>query len=499
MHPPTILREILDRKREEVARRRREVPLARLRTEAAQAPPPRDFVAALSGPHLALIAEVKRASPSKGLLRADFDPVDLARRYEANGAAAISILTDGPFFQGSLEHLRAVRRQVRLPLLRKDFILDPYQVYEARAAGADALLLIVAALDDATLQALYRLTRRLGMAALVEVHDEAELARALRIGPRLVGINNRDLRTFRVDLGTTARLRPQVPREVLLVAESGIGGRSDAEELAAVGADAILVGEALVRAADPGRKVREFTTPPIPLTIRNPQPVAPNGLYTPRVKVCGLTSLEDARRAAEAGADFLGFVFYPKSPRFVPPERVAVITAALRAEFGAEAPRFVGVFVDAPVEQVRATLDIAGLDLAQLHGGEPPALVGALHPRAFKALRPRSSEEAVAMAESYRAVLPEDGALPQLLVDAYHPTRPGGTGLRADWGIARELARRFRLLLAGGLTPENVGEAIAQVRPWGVDVSSGVERSPGLKDPARLRAFVEAVRRLQVA
>ena len=492
MPPQTILREILDRKREEVARRRREVPLARLRAEAAQAPPPRDFVAALSGPNLALIAEVKRASPSKGLLRADFDPVDLARRYEANGAAAISVLTDGPFFGGSLEHLRAVRRRVRLPLLRKDFILDPYQVYEARAAGADALLLIVAALDDATLQALYRLTRRLGMAALVEVHDEAELARALRIGPRLIGVNNRDLRTFRVDLGTTARLRPQVPRGVLLVAESGIRGRSDAEGLAAAGADAILVGEALVRAADPGRKAREFTTPPIPHPPLRPRGSGQRG---PRIKVCGLTTLEDARRAAEAGADFLGFVFYPRSPRFVRPERVAAITAALRAEFGADAPRFVGVFVDAPAEEVRAVLDAAGLDLAQLHGREPPALVEALHPRAFKALRPRSPEEAEAMAEVYRAALPDAATLPQLLVDAYHPIRPGGTGLRADWGIARELARRFRLLLAGGLTPENVGEAIVQVRPWGVDVSSGVERSKGLKDPAKLRAFVEAVRR----
>jgi indole-3-glycerol phosphate synthase len=266
----TILDEIMDWKRQEVARQKGARPLAAVREDLAGAPPPLDLLAALNGRgsgRVRLIAEIKRASPSKGLLCPGLDAAALAGEYEANGAAAISVLTDEHFFQGSLDDLRAVRRQVRLPLLRKDFIFDPYQVYEARAAGADAVLLIVAALDDGDLAALYRLVRELGMAALVEAHDAAELARALRLGPRLVGINNRDLRTFEVHLETTIRLRPLLPAGVTLVAESGVRTRADVDRLAAAGVDAVLVGEALVRAGHTGaasmsgaagRRVREL-------------------------------------------------------------------------------------------------------------------------------------------------------------------------------------------------------------------------------------------------
>lgn len=258
MASKTILDKIIAWKRDEIACRKRARPIEAVRAEAAQAPPPRDFAAALRVPGVRLIAEVKRASPSKGLLRHDFDAVALACEYEANGAAAISVLTDQHFFQGSLDHLRAVRQNVDLPVLRKDFILDSYQVYEARAAGADATLLIVVALGDGDLKALHRLVHELGMTALVEVHNETELERALEIGPRIVGVNNRDLRTFEVDLETTARLRPLVPAEVVLVAESGVHTREDVARLAAIGADAMLVGEALVRAEDIGQKVQEL-------------------------------------------------------------------------------------------------------------------------------------------------------------------------------------------------------------------------------------------------
>jgi len=213
-----------------------------------------------------------------------------------------------------------------------------------------------------------------------------------------------------------------------------------------------------------------------------------------RVKICGITNVDDARCAAEAGADLVGFVFYPPSPRFVPPRKVAAIARAVREEFGADAPRLVGVFVDEPVGRVRAVLESAGLDLAQLHGAESPDTVRALAPRAFKALRPQARDEAETVVAAYLDVLSNDGALPQFLLDAYHPTRPGGTGLRADLETACSLARRFRLLLAGGLTPEAVGEAVERVRPWGVDVSGGVERAKGLKDHALVWAFVEAVR-----
>ncbi|MFQ6100886.1 MAG: indole-3-glycerol phosphate synthase TrpC [Anaerolineae bacterium] len=258
MRSEAVLESIIRRKWVEIARRKRARPLEAVRAEAANAPLARDFVATLRAPGVSLIAEVKRASPSKGVLREDLDPAMLARTYEASGAAAVSVLTDAHFFRGSLDDLRAVRRSVSLPVLRKDFLLDPYQVYEARAAGADAVLLIVAALDDGRLDSLHRLACDLGMAALVEVHDEIELERALAVGPRIVGVNNRDLRTFEVSLETTARLRPLLPPGVVLVAESGIHTREDVARLAAMGADAMLVGEALVRAVDVGGKVRQL-------------------------------------------------------------------------------------------------------------------------------------------------------------------------------------------------------------------------------------------------
>jgi indole-3-glycerol phosphate synthase len=258
MTSKTILDEIIRWKRDEVAQLKLTYPVEVVQIAITLAPPPRDFSAALRAPGVSLIAEAKKASPSKGVIREDFDAAALARTYEANGAAAISVLTDEHFFQGSLSYLRAVRRNVGLPVLRKDFVLDPYQVYEARAAGADAVLLIVAALSDDDLEALHRLVHQLGMAALVEVHDEAELERALKIEPRIIGVNNRNLRTFEVDLETTARLRSLIPADVVLVAESGVHTRDDVARLAAIGANAMLVGEALVRAADVGRKVRQL-------------------------------------------------------------------------------------------------------------------------------------------------------------------------------------------------------------------------------------------------
>ncbi|MCX7682384.1 MAG: indole-3-glycerol phosphate synthase TrpC [Anaerolineae bacterium] len=253
-----ILERIVSWKREEIADRKRRCPPEVVQAGAAAASPPRDFAAALRAPGLSLIAEIKRASPSKGMLAPHLDAPALARRYETSGAAALSVLTDEHFFCGSLEDLRIVRQSVTIPVLRKDFILDPYQVYEARAAGADAVLLIVAALDDVALRELHELACALGMAALVEVHNTSELERALRCGPRIVGINNRDLDTFEVHLDTTERLRPLIPPDILVVAESGIHSRADVARLRAIGVDGILVGEALVRAADVRAKVEEL-------------------------------------------------------------------------------------------------------------------------------------------------------------------------------------------------------------------------------------------------
>lgn len=225
-------------------------------------PSARGFAAALAARvtrgQAAVIAEIKQASPSKGLLRADFDPPAIARSYLAGGAACLSVLTDGPFFRGSLDHLRAVRAAVELPLLRKDFLLDPYQVYEARAAGADCILLIVAALDDARLTDLHAAAAELGLDALIEVHDEYELDRALTLAPRLLGINNRNLHTFETRLDTTVRLAGRMPRDCLPVAESGIHSAADVALIRGAGVHAFLVGEAFMRAADPGARLAEL-------------------------------------------------------------------------------------------------------------------------------------------------------------------------------------------------------------------------------------------------
>jgi indole-3-glycerol phosphate synthase len=258
----TILDRILAHKLDEIAAAQRDRPLAQVMADAQAAPPARAFADALRRDTVALIAEVKRASPSKGLLVADFDPAAVSAVYATSGAACISVLTDERFFQGSLAYLQDVRAAASVPALRKDFTLAPYQVYEARAAGADAVLLIAAALADGALADLHALALELGMAALVEVHDAGELERALKLGARLVGVNNRDLKTFNVDMETTARLAALVPAEVTLVAESGIASADDVRRMGAVGADAVLVGEALMKAADMAAAARAFSSQP---------------------------------------------------------------------------------------------------------------------------------------------------------------------------------------------------------------------------------------------
>ncbi|MGB9739227.1 indole-3-glycerol phosphate synthase TrpC [Chloroflexus sp.] len=269
MPEPSILEQIVAHKQLEVRRQQAKIPLVELREKVHRAPPVRDFAAALRRtPSTALIAEVKKASPSRGVLLTDFDHLSLARTYVANGAAAISVLTDRRFFQGSLLYLAGIRKlpevqKVGTPLLRKDFIIDPYQVYEARAYGADALLLIVAALDDALLRDLFVLTYELGMHALIEVHTIAELERALSLQPPIIGVNNRDLHRFVTDRTTTKMIAdalPPPPHRPLLVSESGIFTPEHVAEVRSYGADAILVGEALVTAGDIGAQVRALAT-----------------------------------------------------------------------------------------------------------------------------------------------------------------------------------------------------------------------------------------------
>lgn len=254
---------IVSNKREEIARAKTQRPLATLQNLAGQQPAAHDFRQALTaGKNVAVIAEMKKASPSAGTLREDFDPIALAQSYERQGAAALSILTDNKFFGGHLENLRQARIVSALPILRKDFILEPYQVFEARAYGADAILLIMALLDRSQLFELMLVAAEIGLQALVEVHNEAEIDRALLAGANLLGINNRDLKTFTVTLETTARLSKLIPSSCVRVAESGIKSRQNVERLAACGIDAVLVGSHLMRQADPGAALVELTGVP---------------------------------------------------------------------------------------------------------------------------------------------------------------------------------------------------------------------------------------------
>src|SRR4030042_1382156 len=253
-----MLDKIVALKKEDVERRKKTLPLSCLKERIAQQKPPLDFALALKDNHIRLIAEVKQASPSRGMLSPNLNPTELARTYARGGAAAISVLTEANYFVGSNEHLAAIKEVVGLPLLRKDFIFDPYQVYESRAYGADALLLVAAILSQGQLKDLVSLSHGLGLRCLVEVHNEGEMERAVHSDAEIIGINNRDLNTFTVDINTTRRLRPLVPKGKIIVSESGIRSRKDVEKLRKWGVDAVLVGEALVTASDVRAKMKEL-------------------------------------------------------------------------------------------------------------------------------------------------------------------------------------------------------------------------------------------------
>jgi indole-3-glycerol phosphate synthase len=253
-----MLEKIVAQKREEVEQRKKAAPLTYLHERIAGQKPPLELAPALKGDHIRLIAEVKKASPSRGLLSPNLNPTQLARTYAEGGAAAISVLTEEDYFMGSIEHLAAIKEVVKLPLLRKDFIFDPYQIYESRAYGADALLLITAILSQGQLMELTSLSHGLGLRCLVEVHNENEVERAVLSGAEIIGINNRDLNSFAVDINTTDRLRPLIPKGKTLVSESGIKTRKDVERLGRWSIDAVLVGEALVTAIDIRAKMKEL-------------------------------------------------------------------------------------------------------------------------------------------------------------------------------------------------------------------------------------------------
>ncbi|MGH7559413.1 MAG: bifunctional indole-3-glycerol-phosphate synthase TrpC/phosphoribosylanthranilate isomerase TrpF [Gemmatimonadales bacterium] len=449
---------ILAHKREEVARRKAAVSLeAHL---AACEPTRRDFAAALRAGRPGFILEAKFSSPSEGTIRPGRDLAQVLESYGRH-ADAISVLTDERFFGGSLERLAQARLAVNQPLLCKDFILEPYQVAEARRFGADAILLILAAVDDETWRAAAALAERLGMAVLTEVHDEQQLDRALGLEAGIIGVNSRNLRTLAIDPDTVGRLAPRIPADRLVVAESGIRSRADIERLRPH-ADAVLIGTALMREPDLDAAVRQ--------------------LVYGRTKICGLMREEDARAALLAGATHGGLVFVDRSPRRV--DRAN----ARRVREGAPL-QWVGLFAGALVDEVASAAGELGLSAVQLYEYDPGA-VGRL-----RAALPEACETWVAVQASEGIPAREETGAERLLVDAASGERLGGSGRSFDWELLRDRADRSELVLAGGIRTENVSRAV-ETGAWALDLSSGVEQAPGRKDPDRLREFFSRRRRL---
>ena len=382
------------------------------------------FGDALRQPGLSAIAEIKRRSPSAGDLRPDADPAALAAAYERAGAAAVSVLVDARF-GGNWDDLRSARAASAVPLLAKGFFSTEDDLRTARDAGADAALLILRDLDDATCMELLRSAEALGLETLVEAHDAEELDRAVALGAQVIGVNARDLSTFRIDRSTQLDLVSRAPRDRIVIAESGVQTRAQGAEAELAGADAILVGSSLMRAPDPARKLTELISRPL-------------------VKVCGLTRDEDVAVAAEAGADLLGFVLAPESPR------------------AAQA------VLDVP----EGTLSVA---VWVGEAGESAADLDQVHPQKVGKVR---GQDAVVLRRGE--------------VVASHLDLPWDEDDPSHW--ERAAAAEGRVVLAGKLADDNVRAAIERVHPWAVDASSRLEASPGVKDHDKVRAFVEAAR-----
>lgn len=453
----SVLDTILERKKIDLAARMRTLPGEELIKRAR--PTRRSFAGALAQPGRSFILEIKKSSPSLGLIRGDFDVPAIVNEYEAF-ADAISVITDAPFFGGSHENLSLARSVTEKPLLCKDFIISPYQVYEARCFGADAVLLMLSALSDAMYKECAEAAARLSMDVLTEVHDETELRRALALDAGIIGINNRDLKTLRVDLATTERLAPRIPADKLVVCESGITGRRGLMRLEKH-ADAFLVGSSLMAEENLGRAVRE--------------------LVCGRVKICGLTSPGDAQAAYGSGAIYGGLIFAPESPRAVSQAAAMEITKA--------APlAFVGVFVNSPAREVAETAKELSLSAVQLHGDEDARDITGL-----RSLLPEKCEiwKAVRVENS----LPDIGEYPcdRLLLDAFDKTARGGTGKTFDWKLLENYRHKDRLILAGGIRPDNAATAAAE-GCYAIDVSSGVEEAPGRKNPEHIAALFAALR-----
>ncbi len=474
---PTILEEIFKAKRLRVEERKRSAGTPGLdASHYWNSSRPGLFHDAFRRRDTNIIAEIKRASPSKGPIASDVNVPRVADAYMRGGAKAISVLTEEDYFNGSLEDLSAVRRRTNLPILQKDFIFDEFQISEAAAAGADAILLIVAMLGDGELYRLWKTAYQARLAVLVEVHDLDELERTYALGDCVIGVNNRNLHTFEVSLDISRKLIRERPAGRSMIAESGIRSAEEVAELRALGFDGFLIGETLMRSPEPDSLLREL----IGGQYKNTPPL---------VKICGITNQEDALHAVRSGADALGFNFYPKSPRHITPEAARGIVNSLSA-----APRVekVGVFVNESIENIKEIVDRAGLDTVQLHGAESPEFVATVR----KAVR-------CAIIKAFRVsndFQPEEVLnynIDAVLLDAYSSEDYGGTGETFNWQVARQVAGIVsKTYLAGGLSPDNVADAVRAARPYAVDACSLLEGEKGKKDHQKVKAFIETVKNL---
>ena len=439
------------------------------------------FEAALRQQDFNFICEVKKASPSKGIIAEHFPYLDIAKEYEVAGAAAISVLTEPDFFKGDKKYLQEIASTVKIPVLRKDFIIDEYQIYQAKVWGASAILLICACLDVPTLTKFRELADSLGLSSLVEAHDEHEVQMAIDCGARIIGVNNRNLKDFTVDVQNSVRLRNLVQDDVIFVSESGLETPEDIQVLRDNNIGVALMGETFMRSPNKVEKLAYLYG---------------STYYTPKVKMCGISKVETIPAVVEAKPDYMGLVFAP-SKRQVTVDQAKTLVEELHKQYtkrynnGAEQSnndeiKTVGVFVNETLENLVTIATEANLDVVQLHGDEDEAFIQSLKERTnvevWKAVQIRSAADAEAWINS---------SADMLLFDAYHKDERGGTGEVFDWSCLDEFERPF--MLAGGIDSTNVARAIRTVRPYGIDISSGIE-TEGVKDDEKIKAFTNIVR-----
>ena len=432
------------------------------------------FEAALRQQDFNFICEVKKASPSKGIIADHFPYLDIAKEYEVAGAAAISVLTEPDFFKGDKKYLQEIASTVKIPVLRKDFIIDEYQIYQAKVWGASAILLICACLDVPTLTKFRELADSLGLSSLVEAHDEQEVQMAIDCGARIIGVNNRNLKDFTVDVQNSVRLRNLVQDDVIFVSESGLETPEDIQVLRDNNIGVALMGETFMRSPNKVEKLAYLYGPTY---------------YTPKVKMCGISKVETIPAVVEAKPDYMGLVF-ASSKRQVTVEQAKTLVEALHKQCKEQnddvSIKTVGVFVNETLDNLVTIANEANLDVVQLHGDEDEAFIQSLKERTnvevWKAIQIRSAVDAEAWIDS---------SADMLLFDAYHKDERGGTGDVFDWSCLDTFERPF--MLAGGIDSTNVARAIRTVRPYGIDISSGIETN-GVKDDEKITAFTKIVK-----